>query len=125
MEQKQTHTIFFIGDRAKDIDFIKMQNAKDVLQRKNIPVKFISYQKVWELKSLPKVETDSIVFFLFFPFYYWNKHIEFKKSAGIYGNKDFYDRFVLFWESMTKKVKKAYPGKKIMAIHACDTAAET
>ncbi|MFC1516975.1 RimK family alpha-L-glutamate ligase [Candidatus Margulisiibacteriota bacterium] len=117
---KQNHTLFILGDRTKDIDYQKIYRARHMLAGKPLFTKYLSYERVLHDQNMPNVETKDIVVFFFFPFYYWNKHIEFLKSAGIYGNRNFYLKFRQFWGKIKKHLKKVYPDKNFYFLNSPD-----
>jgi len=70
-----------------------------------------------EKNELPEVKTDLLVIYLFFPFTYWDKHIEKEGYEGLYGNIEFYNKFRVFWSEIHRVLKKVYRGKKICFIN--------
>ena len=70
-----------------------------------------------EKNELPLINSDTLIFFLFFPVAYWNKHIEKEGYKGIYGNVDFYNKFRIFWSEIYRSLKRFYPGKKLYFIN--------
>ena len=73
---------------------------------------------VQERGALPKLEgADSILVFLFFPFTFWDKHIETARYRGIYGNVEFYEKFRSFWTMINHKLKEHYEGKSLAFVN--------
>jgi len=70
-----------------------------------------------EKNKLPLIESDTIIIYLFFPFTYWDKHIEKEGYKGVYGNVEFYNKFRSFWSEIHRTLKKVYRGKKIRFIN--------
>ncbi|MEA3458763.1 MAG: hypothetical protein U9R21_08825, partial [Candidatus Thermoplasmatota archaeon] len=58
-----------------------------------------------------------LVIYLFFPFTYWDKHIEKEGYSDVYGNVEFYNKFRVFWSEIHRILKKVYRGKKIWFIN--------
>ena len=72
---------------------------------------------ILEKNELPLIESDTIIIYLFFPFTYWDKHIEKEGYKGVYGNVEFYNKFRSFWSEIHRTLKKVYRGKKIRFIN--------
>ena len=49
-----------------------------------------------EKNDLTLIESDMLIIYLFFPFTYWDKHVEKEGYKGGYGNVDFYNEFRAF-----------------------------
>lgn len=113
---KKTKTLLAIGD-LKDFDtFRKFYNSRRFFYGSKIAFKHLSYNNLLKDK-FPKINTNEVIIFLFFPFYYWDKYIEPKNYKGVYGNKTFYTKFKDFWKIVEKKVKTQYKDKKIQYIN--------
>ena len=70
-----------------------------------------------EKNELPTIKSDTIIIYLFFPFTYWDKHIDKEGYKGVYGNVEFYNNFRVFWSEIHRTLKKIYRGKKIHFIN--------
>lgn len=70
-----------------------------------------------EKNGLPLIESDTLIIYLFFPFAYWDKHIEKEGYKGVYGNVYFYNKFRAFWSETHRILRKVYRGKKIHFIN--------
>jgi glutathione synthase/RimK-type ligase-like ATP-grasp enzyme len=70
-----------------------------------------------EKNRLPLIESDTLIIYLFFPFTYWDKHVEKEGYKGVYGNVDFYNKFRAFWSEIHRILRKVYRGKKIRFIN--------
>ena len=70
-----------------------------------------------EKDGLPLIESDTLIIYLFFPFTYWDKHVEKEGYEGVYGNVDFYNKFRAFWSEIHRTLRKVYRGKKIRFIN--------
>jgi hypothetical protein len=70
-----------------------------------------------EKNRLPLIESDALIIYLFFPFTYWDKHVEKEGYEGVYGNVDFYNKFRVFWSEIHRILRKVYRGKKIRFIN--------
>jgi len=72
---------------------------------------------ILEKNELPLIESDTLIIYLFFPFDYWDTHIEKEGYNGVYGNVEFYNKFTTFWSEIHRTLKKIYHGKKIHFIN--------
>jgi len=70
-----------------------------------------------EKNRLPLIESDMLIIYLFFPFTYWDKHVEKEGYKGVYGNVYFYNKFRAFWSEIHRTLRKTYRGKKIRFIN--------
>ena len=113
---KKTKTLLAIGD-IRDFDtFKKVYNQRKFFSKSSIQFKSMSYDSLLK-EEFPKASTKEIIFFLFFPFEYWDKHIEPKDYAGVYGNKSFYIKFKKFWKIVDKKINKNFKNRKIKYVN--------
>ena len=67
--------------------------------------------------KLPVINSDILVIYLFFPFTYWDKHVEKEGYRDVYGNVGFYNQFRFFLSQIHRILKKRYRGKKIFFIN--------
>ena len=118
---KRDITILAIGDRADYDAYQKFDYEKPLFVRYGFDYATTNYMRFLDGK-IPKIKTEQIIIFLFFPFSYWNKHIEHKNYRGIYGNRTFCEKFARFWDMVENKVKKEFAGKEILFVnnpHLC------
>jgi len=109
-------TFLAIGDK-KDFDsFQKFYGQRKLFKNHNFHFKTVDYQSVLEGK-LPKIKTKRMVIFLFFPFVFWEKNIETKKSKEVYGSRTYFIRFKKFWKEVSKKLKNHYNDKEIYFVN--------
>lgn len=112
----KTKTLLILGDE-KDFDtYLKLISQKKFFYRSPIRVKHIDYLSLLKNK-LPPIASNKIIIFPCFPFSYWDKYIEPKDYKGVYGNKSFYTKFVVFWKKVDTIIKKAYKNKNIIYIN--------
>lgn len=113
---KKTKTLLVLGDK-KDFDtYLKFINQKRFFSKSIITVKNIDYFSLLANK-LPHIATNEIIIFPCFPFEYWDKYIEPKDYKGVYGNRSFYTKFVVFWKKVEQIIENAYRGKNITYIN--------
>ena len=116
MTIKKTKTLLVLGDE-KDFDtYKKFISQKRFFSRSAIAVKNIDYFSLLDNK-FPFIATDKIIIFPCFPFEYWDKYIEPKDYKGVYGNKEFYIKFKMFWKTIDRVIQKAYGNKRISYIN--------
>lgn len=110
---KNLKTLLSIGDTCDFETFKKFKRTT----KKATGFKYlnIKYDKVL-LNKLPKIKTNEIVIFFFFPFNYWDNHIETKRYQGVYGKKEFFNKFVFYCNKISKIIKFKYKDKKIFYI---------
>ena len=115
-KEKKDITILTIGDRSDYDSYQKSNYEKKSFLDNGFEYITTNYAKVLKGKT-PHVKTEKVVIFLFFPFSYWNKHIEHKNYKGVYGNHIFYQKFSRFWDIVEEKLKKHFADKKILFIN--------
>ena len=113
------NTLLAVGDEVDFDSFNKFFRQRILFKKENILFKHISYKMLFE-DRFPKVNTDKLIVFFFFPFEHWNTKIETKKSKDVYGNKSFYTKFKNFWKVVKKKVCEHYDDKKVFFINDPD-----
>lgn len=112
-------TFLAIGDE-KDFDsFNKFVKQQTFLTEQGFFFKTADYNSVFR-GELPEVKTKNLVIFLFFPFDYWEKHIETKKCKDIYGSYAYFLKFKKFWEDVNNRLTSVYKDKKIHFINSPD-----
>ena len=110
------NTILVIGD---DSDWESYKRFCKQLQKhhsKKLNWITATYNLI-EKNEMPLIESDTIIIYLFFPFTYWDKHIENEGYKGVYGNVEFYNKFRSFWSEIYLTLKEIYHGKEIRFIN--------
>jgi len=118
-------TLLTFGDKSDWDSYLKFQRTlkKHKNDRVLKPIS-LNYAKL-EKGTLPKVKDSSPLIYLFFPFKYWNKNIEYNRYKGIYGNEEFYKKFRIFWSDIYRKLQSSYPNKHLEFVnHPLEVAAE-
>jgi len=114
--------LLVIGDgnkrgRTLDYSFQAFVRHLDTLKKKSLEVHVISYQDVLA-HNLPQISSRALTVSLFFPFSYWNKHIEvYKKDSRIYGDGKFGRDYKKFFKQIEKTLRKKYQNKKIAFVN--------
>lgn len=112
-------TLLVIGDEkisrnrpyVSFLRFVKhAHRLKD--KEKSFDLKVIGYSQLLSGK-LPKIEAPSIKVVFFFPYKYWNRHIEIYPDERIYGDKKFGQEFKAFFKKAKKAIEGYYQGKSI------------
>jgi len=67
--------------------------------------------------GLPRIDSSTVVVFLFFPHTFWNQFIECKGYKGLYGNVEFYQKFRHFWTKIHHTVMNFYADKEVRFIN--------
>jgi len=112
-------TVLAIGDK-KDFDsFKKFLSQRRLFRKHRINFKTVDYDAVFE-KKLPKIKTEKLIVYFFFPFDYWDSHIETRKSREVYGNRNYFIKFRKFWKKTGRILREFYKDKKIRFINSPD-----
>ena len=109
-------TVLVLGDESDWESYKRFCNSIQKYRSKKLNWVTATYDLL-EKEKLPVIKTSTIVIYLFFPFTYWDKHIEKEGYDGLYGNIDFYNKFRVFWSEIHRTLKKIYRGKKICFIN--------
>ncbi len=120
-KKRKDITILVIGDLPDFDTFKKLDKEKHNFSKYGFNYVSCHYSRLLEIK-LPKIKTKKVIIFLFFPFDYWNKFIEYKNYRGIYGNRTFYKKFTRFWHDVEQAIKQSLPQKQVLYVnhpHLC------
>ncbi len=120
-------TILAIGDikpsigpkRLSSLDksFIDFLDYKDLHSRRSIELKVCDYSALLKGR-LPGVDTHLVKVMLFFPYRYWNKHIERRSQDGrIYGGRAYGEKFKEFFDVVDSKLKRAYRNRNLSFVN--------
>lgn len=109
-------TIFTIGDRADHDSYKKFHREKKFILGKGFEYASTNYGRLLS-KGIPNINTKKVIVFLFFPFVYWNRHIERKRYRGLYGNRTFYKKFTIFWKDVNKKLRVSLRRKEVYFVN--------
>jgi len=108
-------SVLVLGDES---DWDSYQKFCRQLQKQSKKLDWIpTTYDLLEKNELPIIKSDTLIIYLFFPFSYWNKHIENEGYKDIYGNVEFYDKFRSFWSDIYRTLENVYQGKKIYFIN--------
>jgi len=115
-KEKENITILAIGDRADYDSFKKLHRERKYILDSGFDYRTINYQKLFAGKIKP-ITTKKVIVFLFFPFNFWNKEIEYKGYKGKYGNRTFFTKFSCFWKRVEKALKIHLKGKDVFFVN--------
>ena len=107
---KKKTTLLVLGDRCDYDAFLKLKRETEIFQPSALNCAITTYESL-EKGRLPKIQSDAIIVFLFFPFHYWDKNIETHRYRGIYGNEEFYNKFRIFWSKIYEQLNFFYSNK--------------
>jgi hypothetical protein len=113
---KRDLTILTVGDTADRVSFLKFNLERDFITRRGCSFATVRYEQVLNGK-LPLIETGSVVVVLFFPFVFWNRHVEYRGYPGLYGNAVFGRKLFRFMAGVDTILRRALRGKKIVFIN--------
>lgn len=118
----KTKTLIVIGDpslrkHTETSSFSRFRGYEDLLKAKGIDFVSLSYNSLFA-KKMPKIETDTVVILLFFPYIYWNKNIEIYPDGRIYGDNSFGETFKSFFVKVAKCLRQAYKNKKVIYVNS-------
>jgi len=109
-------TVLVLGDESDWESYKRF--CKQLQKHRSKKMKWVTATyDLLEKNELPLIDSDTLIIYLFFPFTYWDKHIEKEGYKGIYGNIEFYNKFRAFWSEIHRVLKKVYRGKKIFFIN--------
>jgi len=109
-------TVLVLGDESDWEAYNRFREQLEKHRSKKLNWVTATYD-VLEKNELPLIESDTLVIYLFFPFTYWDEHVEKEGYKGVYGNVEFYSRFRVFWSEIHRTLRKIYRGKKIHFIN--------
>jgi len=116
MKKKKNTTILLVGD-DKDFDsYQKLAREKRFIQQKGYAFASACYEQLLG-GELPGIKTDKVIVFVFFPFNYWDKNIEYPGYRGLYGNQTFYRKFNRFARGVKLALKEYLPDKELLLIN--------
>jgi len=115
MRDKDT-TVIAIGDAVDYDSFEKFRKGRSCFSRAGFRFAATGYKELLN-GGLPKVRTAKIIVFYFFPFVYWNRHIEHKRYKGLYGNLTFYRKFMAFCRKVQNIVANSYGEKEVTFVN--------
>lgn len=116
MNRKKETTILVLGDRSDYDAYLKFKNELGKFQTPAFNYAMTTYERL-ESGRLPKIKSDSVIVFPFFPFHYWDKNIETHRYRGVYGNEEFYNKFRVFWSRIYEKLNHFYGPERLSYIN--------
>lgn len=110
-------TVFAIGERLDYDSFAKFDREKDSFLTHGFDYVSTNYGSLLKGK-IPHIKTKKVIVFLFFPFVYWNRHIEYKNYKGLYGNHNFFIKFMRFWMRIDNSIRTLLSDKEIVSVNS-------
>lgn len=100
-----------------DRSFFNFLDYKDLLSRRSVEQKVCDYSALLK-GGLPRIDSHRVKVMLFFPYRYWNKHIERKSQDGrIYGDRTYGEKFKRFFDVVDSKLKRAYKDQNLSFVN--------
>lgn len=115
-QNKRNITILAVGDKSDFDSYAKFHKERVSFLKRGFKYATVSYAKFLKGRA-PLIETKKVIIFLFFPYAYWNKNIEYKGYKGFYGGLSFSKKFSRFWNMVNRITKKTMPDKEICFIN--------
>lgn len=110
-------TLLAIGNEKDWDSYLKFHRQRRLLRKYQFKFAATDYESILN-DEFPPVTTNTVIVFLFFPFDYWDAHIEPERYRGAYGNREFYSKLKAFWKTVNRKIRKHYSDKKVCFINA-------
>jgi len=110
-------TLLAIGDGGDWDSYLKFHRQGHRLRKVGFEYGTADYDAVLR-GEFPDVASETVVVFLFFPFVYWDRHIEPKRYPGVYGNRRFYTELKAFWKLIGRTVRGRYAGKRLHFVNS-------
>lgn len=109
-----------IAKRRPYISYLKfVAYAQRLFNKRNLELKITNYHQLFSGKA-PRIENPSIAVVLFFPYRYWNRHIEIYRDSRIYGDNMFGRKFKDFLKKVKQTIDTYYPDKRITYLNPPD-----
>jgi len=113
---KRNITILAVGERCDFDSYNKFDHEKKAFLNNGFEYISADYKHIFDGK-IEKIKTKKVIIFLFFPFSYWSKYIEYKNYKGIYGSRIFFKKFTFFWGLVEDRIKKYFIAKEILFVN--------
>ncbi len=94
------------------VSFKRFINCARKLKRGDIEVHVIDYARLLSGR-VPFIDASTIKIVFFFPYKYWNRHIEVYSDNRFYGDKRFGQEFKAFFRRAKRAIERYFPGKRI------------
>ena len=82
------------------------------LRKRDIEVHVIDYARIFSGR-VPSIDAPIVKIVFFFPYRYWNRHIEVYADDRFYGDKRFGREFKAFFKRAKRAIERYFPGKRI------------
>ncbi|MBL7131028.1 MAG: hypothetical protein ISS45_06480 [Candidatus Omnitrophica bacterium] len=117
LKKENQITIFAIGERLDYDSFVKFHSEKDSFSSHGFDYVSTNYSRLLSGK-IPSIKTKKVIIFLFFPFIYWNRYIEYRNYKGLYGNHNFFIKFMRFWKRVDNSIRTLLSDKEIAFVNS-------
>lgn len=109
-------TILTIGDAVDFDSFRKLDKEKRFIHAQGFDYVAIDYTTLFKTSRLD-IPAPQVLILTFFPFQFWDKHIECKNYKGLYGNLLFLKKFKKFSYEVISRIKRLLAGTQIQFIN--------
>ena len=109
-------TLLAIGDMKDWDSYLKFHRRRRLLKKHGCGFAAADYDAVLT-GDLPEIPSETVIILLFFPFVYWDRHIEPRKYPGVYGNRRFHAELKKFWKMVGARLRRHYADKKIRFVN--------
>ena len=110
-------TLLAIGDTTDWDSYLKFHRQGRLLKKHGFAYVTADYDAVLR-GEFPAIASETVVVFLFFPFAYWDRHIEPSRYPGVYGSQRFYTELKAFWKRVGRTVRRQYAGKRLHFVNS-------
>lgn len=101
-----------------DRSFLDFLEYKDLFTKNSVDFKVCDYQAL-SRGDLPEIDTPLVKVMLFFPYGYWNRHIEKRSQNGrIYGGRTYGEKFKKFFDQVEAKLQTAYKDHSLSFVNS-------
>jgi len=114
--QNNNITVLTLGNKYDFDSFLKLHKSRRLFKRKGFNYATSTYDNLLKNK-LPKIKSNKVIIFPFFPFSHWNRHIEPRNYRGVYGARSFYEKFNRFYKKVDNAIKRNLKDKDLFFIN--------
>jgi len=115
--KKEKISVLVLGDRTDFDAYAKFNKERRLFRKKGFDYQAVNYKRFLR-GEVPPLKNKKVIVFLFFPFSYWDKHIEKKGYKGLYGNVLFREKFLRFWRKVNSIIRRKLPDRKVLFVNS-------